>query len=71
MRYETKYARIERVVYEFNDQDIMRALLALAGLPNYDPTKRYALELDESADDREAVATLTVYYETPDAGGEG
>ena len=70
MRYRTKYARIERVIYEFNEFDIQRALKLLVGLPDYEPDKRCELILDDSAEDREAVATLTIYYETPDAGGE-
>lgn len=58
MKIETKYNRIERVTYEFDEHDIERALIEMAKI-KYQRGHRVVFEMLEEG------ATVTVIYETP------
>lgn len=63
MKIRTKYNRIDRVIYEFDQSDIQNALEAKAGL-RYKSGKRIVFDMTED-DNGRTTATLTVIWETP------
>lgn len=60
MKIETRYNRIDRVIYRFDEPDIRNALEALAKI-TYKPGRR--VEFDWSEDEGKLTATLTVVCE--------
>lgn len=67
MKISTHYNRIDRVVYEFDESDIKRALMTEAKL-QYQPGRRIDFEIGEGSEnnDYKVTATLTVVWETPE-----
>lgn len=62
MKIRTIYNRVERVIYEFEADDIRRALEEKAHV-KYQPDKR--IEFDWNEEDGRLSATLTVVWESP------
>lgn len=63
MKITTHHNRIDRVVYEFDEADIQRALIQMAKI-KHEPGKRIVFELFVD-DDSKTTATITVVWETP------
>lgn len=68
MKISTKYNRIDRMIYTFDESDIQRALMAEAKV-RYQSGRRIVFEIDEDEDGK-TTATLTVVWETPEGEGE-
>lgn len=64
MKISTHYNRIDRVVYEFDESDIQRALMTEAKL-RYQSGKHIVFEINQD-EDYKTTATLTVVWETPE-----
>jgi hypothetical protein len=67
MQITTKYNRIDRVIYQFNEEDIHNALAAYAKIRRYEPGKRMNFEIDTGDEDNnyKLTATITVIWESP------
>jgi len=68
VKITTKFGNIERKIYEWDEADIRRALLASQNIPDYQPGRRYEFEVSEGEvdDDGElgpVFARLVVIYE--------
>lgn len=76
MRITTKFGRIERKIYEWDESDIRRALLASENIADYQPGRRYEFEIGEGDIDDDgncgpAHARLVVIYERDQMAGPG
>jgi hypothetical protein len=61
MKKTVKYNRVEKVIYEFDEWDIKKALLSHNKIKEYDPDRTLYYELYEGAEDR-IVAEIVLKY---------
>ena len=71
MRITYKHARLERIIYEWDEADIRRALCKAHNIPDYQPGRRYEFEIDAGDQDTALTATLTVIIEREEPTAEG
>jgi hypothetical protein len=63
MRQRIVYAKLEKIMYEFDDDDVKKALLKLLALPDYKEGRTVDFEWD-SDDMGKLSVTLLIKYTT-------